>query len=84
MSQRSVEIVIGRLATDEELRERFQHAPERTLRELIAQGLELTESEVASMLACGRRCIDALARELDPRLERASLKPPTRRGGQPS
>ena len=75
MSQKSVETVIGRLATDEELRVRFRDAPERTLRELADQ-LPLTRTEVASILACGRRCVDAIAAALDPRLERASLKAP--------
>ncbi len=74
MSHRYVEIVIGRLATDEELRRRFEEAPEATLRELVAQGLELTETEIASMLACGERCVKALAGAVDPRLQKANLK----------
>jgi hypothetical protein len=74
MSQRSVEAVIGRLATDEDLRRRFREAPERVLRELAADGLELTTTEVASLVACGRRCVDAIAGVIDPRLEKASLK----------
>jgi hypothetical protein len=64
--------VIGRLATDEELRARFREAPERTLRELAEQ-FPLTRTEIASILACGRRCVDAIAAALDPRLDKASL-----------
>jgi hypothetical protein len=78
MSQRSVEVIIGRLATDEELRLRFREAPEATLRALAEQGLELTATEIASIVACGRRCVDALAGAIDPRLEKASLKPAPR------
>jgi hypothetical protein len=83
MSQKSVETIIGRLATDEELRERFREAPERTLGELAALGLELTPTEVASLLACGRRCVEAIAHAIDPRLEKASLKTGHRRGIEP-
>jgi len=74
MSQKSVEAVIGRLATDEELRARFREAPERTLRDLAEQGLVLTPTEIASLVSCGRRCVDAIAEVIDPRLEKASLK----------
>jgi hypothetical protein len=80
MSHRSVEVIIGRLATDEDLRQRFRAAPEPTLRDLAAQGLELTATEIASIVACGRRCMDAIAGTIDPRLERASLKPAPRPG----
>ena len=76
MSHRNIEVVIGRLATDEALRRRFREAPEPTLRELAAQGLDLTQTEVASLLACGRRCIEAIGREIDPRLDRACLEQP--------
>jgi hypothetical protein len=75
MSQRSVEVVIGRLATNEDLRRQFRVRPEETLRELVAQGLELTPTEVASILACGRRCVEAIAGSIDPRLDKASLDP---------
>jgi hypothetical protein len=75
MSQKSVETVLGRLATDEELRARFAEDAERTLCELAELGLPLTRTEVAALLACGRRFMDAIARAIDPRLEKASLRP---------
>jgi hypothetical protein len=82
MSQKSVETVIGRLATDEELRARFREAAERTLHELTEQGLALTRTERAALLACGHRCVEAVAEVLDPRLQRACLRP-DRADGEP-
>jgi hypothetical protein len=62
MSHRTIERVIGRLLTDEELRLEFTRAPTRTLAVLAEQGWELTRLE-----------IDTAAR-IDSRLQRCSLK----------
>ena len=55
MSQRSVETVLGRLATDETLRRRFQADRAAVLDELVAQGVELTPVERRALLEldCG-------------------------------
>jgi hypothetical protein len=45
MSHRTIERVIGRLLTDEELHE-FIRSPRRTLAELSEQGWELSRLEV--------------------------------------
>jgi hypothetical protein len=45
MSQRTVERVIGRLATDEELRIEFTRAPKDTLETLRDQGWDLNDVE---------------------------------------
>ena len=74
MAQRSIEILIGRLVTDEELRERFVVAPLETLRFEQQQGLELTAAELDALLASPLSLWTRLAAVLDERLQKASLK----------
>lgn len=74
MGQRSIEILVGRLVTDEELRERFIVAPLETLRHAQQQGLELTASELDALLASPLSLWTRLAALLDERLQKASLK----------
>jgi hypothetical protein len=66
---RHVEILIGRLATDSALRRRFLAAPAKVLRE---QGLELTELELAAVLATDPAALRAFSAALDVRLRRVS------------
>ena len=79
MSQRNVEIVIGRLATDEEARERFLTDPRSEIASLLQGGLELSSVEAEALAALPRRPLEALADALDPRLQKASLKTGGRR-----
>jgi len=74
MSQKGVEVVIGRLATDEAFRERFAAGPEPVLAELVASGeVELTRAERAA-LAAGRPDLwNQIADAIDPRLQKLSL-----------
>jgi hypothetical protein len=74
VGQRSVEILIGRLMTDEELRRRFIAEPHETIRLEQLRGLELTAAEVDALLASPMALWEALAAALDPRLQKASLK----------
>jgi hypothetical protein len=74
MSHRTIERVIGRLLTDEELRLKFMRAPRRTMVELGEQGLELTGVEVEALLAVELRLWSQVAARIDPRLQRCSLK----------
>jgi hypothetical protein len=46
MSQRHVELLIGRLLTDEELREDVTRAPLDTLAAFCEQGWELSRGEI--------------------------------------
>ena len=75
MSHRGVEVVLGRLATDEALREKFVAAARRTLEELIAQGLELSAVERTALEGLDRAALDRFAAALDPRLQKALLAP---------
>lgn len=87
MSQKSVEIILGKLATDEELRERFRDDAAALLRALVDAGLALTRTEVTALLSCGGPFVDAVGAVMDSRLVKASLRPerrPDRRGDAPS
>lgn len=79
MSQRTIEIVIGRLATDEEVRERFLDDPQGAIASMRQEGLELTAIEADALSALPRKPLEALADAIDPRLQKASLKTGGRR-----
>jgi hypothetical protein len=81
MSQRSVEILLGRLVTDEEIRHRFRSDPEAVFAEARTLGLELTEVEIDALRALDLRAVDRLARALDPRIQKVSLQTPFQRTG---
>ena len=74
MSQRNVEQVIGKLATDEEFRRRFETDRVSVLRDLIESGVELTPVEVKALLDLDFSACRRFARCLDPRLQKISLK----------
>ena len=74
MGQRSIEMLVGRLVTDEELRQRFIADPLETLRLAQQQGLELTAAELDALLASRVSLWTSLAAALDERLQKASLK----------
>ena len=80
MSQRTIERVIGRLLTDEELRHEFTRSPRRTLVELNEQGWELSRLEVDALLSIETRLWSDVATRIDSRLQRCSLKPPDGEG----
>jgi hypothetical protein len=73
MSHRGVEIVLGRLATDQAIRNRFRQAPALALRELMALGLELSPVELAALEAIDPAAIQRFAQALDARLQKALL-----------
>ena len=74
MSQKSVEMVIGRLATDEDFRRRFEAERQAMLEELIAGGLQLTPVEQRALLALDFGACKRFATCLDPRLQKISLR----------
>ena len=73
MSQRNVQLVIGRLLTDEDLRQRFLHAPGDTLEELSQRGWDLTRGEIEALLETDAHLWSRVARKLPSRLQRCSL-----------
>ena len=81
MAQRIVEIVVGRLVTDEQFRTDFLAAPENTLLDYChARGLDLSHTEIAALLATDRQLWGRTADALDGRLQNARLKHQVERG----
>jgi hypothetical protein len=70
---RHIELVIGRLATDEDFRRAFKGDPRRTLSEAAERGLALSTTEVAALLATDQTLWERIAVELDSRLQKASF-----------
>jgi hypothetical protein len=73
MSQRSVEIVIGRLASDESLRTRFLADPAGTLRSLREAGLDLNLVELEALLEMPSDSWRVMASRVHPRLQKVAL-----------
>ena len=74
MAQRSVEILIGRLITDEAFRRAFCGDAEATLERFIEMGHELTPVELAALTATRSDLWVLVAEQIDPRLQKASLR----------
>lgn len=73
MSQRNVEIVIGRLVTDDAFRAMFLRDPAATLTQFIESGYELTSLETAALRAIDPSLWTRTADQIDSRLQRVSL-----------
>lgn len=74
MSQRIVELLIGRLITDELFRTEFVQDPEKVLLALCDVGFELSRTEIAALVNTDRTLWARTAEAVDPRLQKASLK----------
>jgi hypothetical protein len=74
MTHRNVEIVIGKLVTDETLRFEFRRRPASLLLRLADQGIGLTHYEVDAVLGLDMTALDRFAGTLDARLEKAALQ----------
>ena len=78
MTHRSVEIVIGRLATDSSLRRRFAADPAQVLLEFRDQGYELTHVELEALASTDPASIGSFAEALDRRIRHADVVVRTR------
>ena len=74
MSQKTVQLVIGWLLTDEDLRLRFAERPLETLTEVREQGYELTGDEIDALVRSDPGVWPSMARRIHPRLQRCSLR----------
>lgn len=73
MTQKSIEILIGRLATDESFRVAYQEDAAGTLASFADQGHDLTAVEIAALKAVADQVWTRLAEHIDPRLQKANL-----------
>ena len=71
MTHRNVETLIGRLATDPDLRRRFADDPVRVLHEFRDQGFELSATELEALAATDAEAVRSFANALDRRIKRA-------------
>jgi hypothetical protein len=74
VSHRMIELLIGRLITDEGFRADFLRDPARTLQDLRDQGLDLSTTEVAALVSTDPLLWTRIADRIDPRLQKASLR----------
>jgi hypothetical protein len=73
MSQRHVELLIGRLLTDDDLRSEFTRAPFETLAAFCRQGWELSRGEIDALTQIDADFWRLVASRLPSRLRRCSL-----------
>ena len=74
MSQRHVELLIGRLLTDDDLRDEFTRAPFDTLAAFCQQGWELSRHEIDAFTQTDVAFWSLAASRLPSQLRRSSLK----------
>jgi DNA-binding NarL/FixJ family response regulator len=82
MSQWGVQLVIGRLITDEDFRRRFETRARECLTALSEQGIDLSAVEVAAFLATDAQVWSQMASQIDRRLRPAALSKGSRTGPQ--
>jgi hypothetical protein len=73
VTQRNIEILIGRLVTDEGFRQAFLTDPQQTLRDLVERGTQLTLTEMAALITTNPMLWFDIADRVDPRLQKARL-----------
>src|SRR6185503_17187663 len=69
LAHRVIEILIGRLITDEQFRDEFLRDPETTLLGLCDRGLELSHVEIAALMNTDSALWERTADAIDPRLQ---------------
>ena len=74
MSQKIVQMIIGRLVTDEEYRVRFLDDPRAFLLTLRDQGFELTRKEIDALIRTDPALWPEAADRIDADLQRSSMR----------
>ena len=73
MSQKTVERILGKLATDEEVRQRFRAEPGEALDTLAGEIDSLTPVEREALCTLDADLLDRFADALDPRIQRVRI-----------
>jgi hypothetical protein len=73
MAHKTVELIIGRILTDEDLRERFLVSPGDALTALRDMGLDLTNTEIDALARTDRRLWISGVEWIDSRLQRCDI-----------
>jgi hypothetical protein len=73
VAQRNIEILIGRLVTDEAFRSAFRRHPAATVTGFVECGYDLTTVEIAAVRATPPDVWERAAEHVDPRLQKASF-----------
>ena len=73
MAQRTVQLIIGQILTDEEFRADFLERPLETLTSLRERGVDLTHIEIDALAQTDRRFWLIGAEWVDARLQRCRL-----------
>ena len=74
MTQKNVELVIGRLVTDADFRRLFERDPNAALELLRDGGIELNRVERQELLSLDTEAFEVLVTTVSPRLQRAGFK----------
>ena len=72
MSLKTVQLIVGRLVTDEEYRMNFLSDPDRALTALRNQGVELTAAEIEALIRTDRALWSDAAARIDKDLQRSN------------
>lgn len=75
MAQRNIEILIGRLLTDESFRSAFLRERMATLQQFSDVGYHLTELEIDAITRTSPDLWNSVAQQIDARLQKARLTP---------
>ena len=75
VAQRFVELLIGRLITDEQFRDVFLRDAARLLQSLFERGLDLSRTEMSALIDTDRSLWARTADAIDPRLQKVNLEP---------
>lgn len=81
MSQKTVERILGKLATDEGARQLFRSAPRDALARLTAECDPLTPVELEALSALDPAQLERFADTIDPRLQRVRIPAAAANGG---
>jgi hypothetical protein len=82
LAQRSIEILIGRLVTDEAFRSAYRGDTMKTLTGFVEAGYELTAVEIAAVQATAPDVWEHVAEQIDPRIQKVSFTCEERSGAK--